>query len=152
MRLEYELKRTPGIPDAPALHRSPVRPRGAPRQARCARACSFVSRCVRSWIARRRLGNRFLVTWTPLRLPEPFFGGAAHPDPSRRRPSSARRSARRAAQHPAQPRATAAMLGPVAAAGGADALRARYPLVSALLVELAAPRRRRTTIDRSLQR
>jgi hypothetical protein len=113
---------------------------------------SFVSRCVRSWIAAGASATDFLVTWTPLRLPEPLFGGSAHPDPSRRLPSSARLGARRAAQHPAQVCATAAMLGPAAAAGGADELRARYPLVSALLVELAAPRRRRTTVDRSLKR
>jgi hypothetical protein len=113
---------------------------------------SFVSRCLRTWIAAGASATDFLVTWTPLRLPEPFFGGSAQPDPPRRQPSSTRHDARRTAQYPAQSSATTAMLGPVVAAGGADELRARYPLVSALLVELATPRRRRTLTDRSLQR
>jgi hypothetical protein len=113
---------------------------------------SFVTRCVRTWIAAGASATDFLVTWTPLRFPEPFFGGSALPDPSRRRPSATRRSARRAAHYPAPSSATATLLGPAAAAGGADELRARYPLVSALLVELATPRRRRTVTDRSVRR
>jgi hypothetical protein len=112
---------------------------------------SFVARCVRSWIAARESAQVFLATWTPVQLPEPSVGGSAQPDRARRKPSSARRGARRAAQYPAQPSAKGAALGPAAAAGGAEALRARYPLVSALLVELAAPRRRVAT-GRSQQR
>lgn len=110
---------------------------------------SFVARCVRSWIAAGASAKDFLAAWTPSPLPEPFVGGSVQPDRARRKPSSTRRGARRAAQNPTQPPATVAAFGPAASA---EALRARYPLVSALLVELAAPRRRSRVTDRSQQR
>lgn len=102
---------------------------------------SFVSRCVRSWITAGASATDFLVTWTPLRISEPWDRTSGAPDRARRAASSARRVAERPAQHPPSPFAAVPASAPIAIAGGAAALRARYPLVSALLAELAAPGR-----------
>jgi hypothetical protein len=104
---------------------------------------SFVSRCVRSWIAAGASASDFLAAWTPVRLSDSWTGGAAAPDHSRRAASSTRRVARRAALRALPVAPVASSL--TAAAGGAAALRARYPLVSALLAELAAPARKRSS-------
>jgi hypothetical protein len=99
---------------------------------------SFVSRCLRSWEAARASASDFLAAWTPQGLAEPKPATQARPDRARHRPSSrSRRRSRRAAQHPVGPIVASVWHGPVSAAGGAEALRARYPLVSALLVQLA---------------
>ena len=104
---------------------------------------SFVSRCVRSWIAAGASATDFLAAWTPVRFSDAWIGGAAAPDHSRRAASSTRRVARRPALRaiPVAPAATNL----TAVAGGAAALRARYPLVSALLAELAVPGRKRSS-------
>jgi len=99
---------------------------------------SFVTRCLRSWFAAQQSATDFLANWTPLGLPA--FGRslpARHPGRRGGSHIAARRS-RRAAHQPAVATAPAIWLAPVAAAGSAAALRARYPLVNALLLELAA--------------
>jgi hypothetical protein len=111
---------------------------------------SFVSRCVRSWIAARASATDFLAAWTPARLSDSWIGGAAVRDHSRRPSSSTRRGARRPALHAIPVTPVASRL--TALAGGAAALRARYPLVSALLAELAAPGRRKRSSPRSQER
>jgi hypothetical protein len=104
---------------------------------------SFVTRCVRSWVAARTSATDFLAAWTPLRLPDPPQSVPARPGPTRREPSSVRSHSRRQARYPS---AVVASPVPAAAAGGADALRERYPLVSALLIEMAAQARRGTAV------
>jgi hypothetical protein len=103
---------------------------------------SFVARCLRSWEAARASATEFLATWTPLGMPEPPCV-PARPEPARRSSAAtSRRRARRSARRPVTlPDGAVAWEIPVAVAGSAEALRARYPLVSALLVEMAAQRR-----------
>jgi len=115
---------------------------------------SFVARCLSSWVTARASASEFLATWTPLRMPDPQPRRSPRGDQARRLPSSTRRGGRRATHHhhPA-----AAVVGgvwrvPIAIAGGADALRTRYPLVSALLVELAARPSSHTASRRTRQR
>lgn len=113
---------------------------------------SFVARCLRSWAAARASATEFLATWTPLTLPEP---GAVRTRAHRARRSAARssaRSGRRAALHPVAFASAPLWEIPLSVAGSAEALRARYPLVSALLVEMAAQRRRGGTAPRRQQR
>jgi hypothetical protein len=99
---------------------------------------SFVVRCLRSWAQAGASASEFLATWTPLRLPEPLPYLPGRPDPARRKPTGlSRRAGWRPTRHPGPSAGAAAWSVPVAAAGSAEALRARYPLVSALLVELA---------------
>jgi hypothetical protein len=109
---------------------------------------SFVARCVRSWVAAGASASAFLTHWRPLNLPV-----AAPPrrrDRAQRRATTVRRKALRGAYRSAPVAAPARWAGPLAAAGGAEALRARYPFVHALLHELgsieldsASPRQRR---------
>jgi hypothetical protein len=100
---------------------------------------SFVVRCLRSWAQAGASASQFLATWRPLHLPEPLPYPPGRPDPARRKPSSlSRHSAWRTARHPGPSAGAAAWSVPVTAAGSAEVPRARYPLVSALLVELAA--------------
>jgi len=109
----------------------------------------FVTRWLRSWAAAGASAAEFLATWTPLRLPEAAHTLPAEPRRGGRRSSNlSRRSARRRAQHPAPP-ASANWTIPLAAAGGAEALRKRYPLVNALLNEIATQPRRRTAVART---
>ena len=72
-------------------------------------------------------------------LPEPTPCPARRRPRRRRKPSSLapRRGQRAGAASARSARRQSAVVVPVAVAGGAEALRARYPLVSALLVELA---------------
>jgi hypothetical protein len=56
------------------------------------------------------------------------------------------------AQHPAPLVGTSAWAGPIEAAGGVETLRERYPLVTALLIELAALSRRGTVAPPTQQR
>ena len=104
---------------------------------------SFITRCVHSWVAARTSATDFLAAWTPLRLPEPPQSVPARPGRARREPSSGRSHSRRRARHPS---AAVASPVPAAVAGGADALRKRYPLVSALLIELAVQAKRGTAV------
>jgi len=109
---------------------------------------SFVARCVRSWFAAGASASAFLTHWRPLNLPV-----AAPPrqrDRAQRRATTVRRKAQRGPHRSVPVAAPARWSGPLAAAGGAKALRARYPLVYALLRELgsieldgASPRQRR---------
>lgn len=100
---------------------------------------SFVVRCLRTWAQAGASASQFLATWRPLHLPEPLPYPSGRPDPARRKPSRlGRRSAWRTARHPRPSAGAAAVLVPVTAVDTAEVLRARYPLVSALLVELAA--------------
>lgn len=115
---------------------------------------SFVSRCLRSWEAARASASDFLAAWTPLGLPELKPAVPARSDRSRRPPSSQSRGrrSRRVAQHPVDLIAASAWHVPVSAAGGAEALRARYPLVNALLVELASLPHQHRPAPRAQQR
>jgi hypothetical protein len=114
---------------------------------------SFVWRCLRSWQAARAAASDFLATWTPLALPEPKPVVRARPDRARRRSSSPhRRRGQRPAQHPVEPLDAPVWHLPVSAAGGAEALRTRYPFVSALLVELASLPRQPRQASRTRQR
>lgn len=99
---------------------------------------SFVTRCLRSWLAAQQSATDFLANWTPLGLPA--FGPSRPARHRGRRKAShvAGRRSRRAGHQMAVATAPAIWLAPVAAAGSAAALRARYPLVNALLLELAA--------------
>jgi hypothetical protein len=114
---------------------------------------SFVTRCLRSWFAARASATDFLANWTPLGLPALAPLTPARPHHSRRKPSNPmRRSSRRAAHHPNARAVAPAWIGPLAAAGSAEALRARYPLVSALLVELSLKQNRPAAVSPTLHR
>lgn len=112
---------------------------------------SFISRCLRSWESARASASMFLAVWTPLVLPEVKPPESSRRHRARRRPSATAHRARRTARHPVDLTAHATWSLPVAAAGSAEALRRRYPLVSALLVELAADRAPRRPIPRALR-
>jgi hypothetical protein len=96
---------------------------------------SFIRRCVRSWVAAQASASDFLAAWTPIHLSEPPQKVPSRPGRARRTGSTLRSPSRRRAHYPIGSAATTV---PDRVAGGADALRQRYPLVSALLVELAA--------------
>jgi hypothetical protein len=125
-----------------AGHRVAKRPRPASPAVRH-EWTSFVTRCLRSWEVARDSATQFLATWTPLGIPDAKPSVRRHRG-KRRASAPKRRSGQRAAQHPIDAMSSPAWQMPIAAAGSAEALRARYPFVSALLVELAstAPQRR----------
>ena len=93
---------------------------------------SFVLHCVRSWLAAGASTSGFLSSWHPVGL---VAARPSRPERARRRASIAlHRGARRP---PHRPDAAAALLA-LPTPWDAAALRSRYPLVSALLAELAA--------------
>lgn len=102
---------------------------------------SFITRCVVTWLAAGASATAFLARWTPLGLPAYGPTHRRH-ERGRRQPLVARRSARRPARYPAALPLSSRTLGPLAAAGSPEALRRRYPLVNALLIELSAMQRR----------
>jgi hypothetical protein len=109
----------------------------------------FVTRWLLTWAAAGVSAAEMLAKWTPLRFSE---GVSALPEEprrgGRRSASLGRRNARRGAQHPA-PVAGANWTIPIAVAGGAQVLRERYPMVNALLVEIAGQPRRGVAVARS---
>jgi len=115
---------------------------------------SFVARCLRSWEQARASATEFLAVWTPLYLPEPLPALTAPPDRARRKASRVGRAgaSARTAQHPAPLVGTSSWTVPIEAAGGVETLRERYPLVTALLIELAALSRRGTVAPPTQQR
>ena len=110
---------------------------------------SFVTRCLRSWYAAQQSATDFLANWTPLGLPRFALSRTTRHRGRRRASRLAGRRARRTAHYPAAATARAIWFESVAAAGSAAALRARYPLVNALLLELAAHPSRDASADHS---
>ena len=115
----------------------PVRSSGvkppAPRSPAPTEWVSFVVHCLRSWIAADAAGTSFFSLWQPRDLP------ALHPERAeraRRRGSVAPRLGAR--RPPRRPRASSAAVFALSGPWGEVALRSRYPLVNALLAELAA--------------
>lgn len=109
----------------------------------------FVTRWLLTWAAAGVSAAEMLAKWTPLRFAESVSALPEEPRRGGRRSASlSRRNARRGAQHPA-PVARANWRIPIAVAGGAEALRERYPMVNALLVEIAGQPRRRVAVARS---
>ena len=127
---------------AALVTRRAARPLRAPAPSTRPQLYSFIARCLRSWEAARASATEFLATWTPLGLPDPPWGGSRPALARRGAAGTSRRRPRRSRRHaPGLFSVLHAWQIPLAVAGNADVLCARYPLVSALLVEMAAQRR-----------
>ena len=132
-RLRAQSPAVSPIDDLPTRHRRV--PREAFRPPVRTEWASFVVHCVRTWIASAAAGATFLSVWKPRDLPALH---PARPERARRRGSATSHlTTRRPPYYPVG--STAALLA-LPGSWGEAALRSQYPLVNALLVELAAAR------------
>ncbi len=131
-------------PPSPHGDRPTERPRSP--AARGTEWSSFVARCLRSWEQARASATEFLATWTPLHLPEPIPALVARPDGARRKASRVDRAgaSTRTAAAPRSAGGHERLDSTDRSRGAVDPLRERYPLVTAMLIELAALSRRGT--------
>jgi hypothetical protein len=140
-------RRTPAA-GAPLLARRAAASRLYPVPGVRPQLSSFVARCLRSWAAARTSATDFFASWAPLALPA---ARALYSRTDTQRRSLARPTRRRNPASPSDPPVSASASiweVPIALAGSPEVLQARYPLVSALLVEMAAIRRPPRTVLR----